>query len=218
MKQESDRAAAGVSVIRLTQELKEQAVDVLVQAFKTEATTVYHLDTQRPSTQCRMATLDAIFLQLYLEAGRPVVGAMKDGRVAGVGMVRDPRISISWRRAAALIVPELFQLLALFSRRPLRALRLLVAAKHPKGIPEPHFTFEVLGVHPDYQGEGAGKALMREVQAALKHEPSVSGIYLNTGSERNQAFYESLGYDTLRIVDLKAVKVYHMFWPNPTFS
>lgn len=218
MKEEIDRAAAGVTVIPLTHELKEQAVDVLVQAFKTEETTVYHLDTQRPSTQRRMATLDGIFLQLYLEAGRPVVGAMKDGRLAGVGMVRDPRIPVSRRRAAALIIHDLFNLLALFSHRPLRAMRVLLAAKHPKGLSEPYFTFEVLGVHPDYQGAGAGTALMREVQATVKDEPSISGIYLNTGSERNQAFYESLGYDTLHIVDLKAVKVYHMFWPNPTFS
>ena len=218
MDEDRNRAAAGVDVVRLVPELEEQAVEVLVQAFKTEETTAYHLDTTRPSTVRRMAVLDGIFLQLYLEAGRTVLGAMRDGRVVGVALVRDPRINLSKMRAAALFLSRSHQLVLLYARRPLRFLRVMWGAKSPKGLTKPYFTFEVLGIHPDHQGMGAGKALMREVQAMVEEDPSISGIYLNTGSERNQAFYESLDYATLRIVDLKAVKIYHMFWRNPAFE
>lgn len=214
----NDNAAAGIEITSITPELKKEVTDVLVEAFKTEETTVYHLDVERPSTLRRMAILDGIFVQLYQEAGRPGLAALKDGRVAGVGLIRDPRIPISKRRAAALVIPGLYQILALFAHRPVRSLRILAAAKHPKGLTKPYFTFEALGVHPHHQGQGVGKALMRKVQAAVSEDPELSGMYLNTGSEKNRAFYESLGYDTLRIDDLGAVKVYHMFWQNPAIG
>jgi GNAT superfamily N-acetyltransferase len=212
------QASAEIKVNAITPELADQAVAVFVEAFKTEETTVYHLDMERPSTPRRMAILDGIFLQLYLEAGRPALAAMEDGSVLGVGLVRDPRIPVSKRRAVALIVPKIHQILALFAPRPLRTLRIFLLARHPKGLTKPFFTFEALGVHPDHQGKGAGRALMCEVQALAEENPALSGIYLNTGSEKNQAFYESLGYDTLRIDDLGPVKVYHMFWQNPAFG
>jgi GNAT superfamily N-acetyltransferase len=216
---ESDhKAGAGVEVVTITPELKEEATAVLVEAFKTEETTAYHVDMERPSSLRRMAILDGIYLQLYLEAGRPLYAAVRDGRVVGVGVVRDPSLSMPKWRAAALFLPNLPQILLLFARRPLRFLRILAAAKHPKGLTKPYFTFEALGVHPDHQGEGAGSALMRKAQALGKENPALSGIYLNTGSEKNRGFYESLGYDTLRIEDLGAVKVYHMFWQNPAFG
>ena len=217
MDKNDHRTGAGTDVIDLTSGLKEQAVEVLGQAFKTEETTAYQLDMRRPSTLRRMAVLDDIFIQLYLEAGRPVLAAMRDGCVAGVGIVRDPRIRLPKIRAAALFLPRSPQLVLLFARRPLRFLRVMKSAKTPKGLTKPYLTFEALGVHPDHQGAGAGKVLMHKVQALAKDDTAVSGIYLNTGSERNQAFYESLGYDTLRIVDLEAVRIYHMFWQNPSF-
>lgn len=214
----STRGNAEIEVVRLTPELRNQATDVLVEAFKTEETTNYHVDMKRPSAPRRMRIVDDIFMRLYLEADRPIFVAVRDGRVTGVGMVLDPRKPIDKRRAAALVLPNLPQILALFGRRPVRSLRVLNAAKHPKGLTKPFFTFEALGVHPDYQGQGVGGALMREAQALLHGEKAISGIYLNTGSEKNRGFYESLGYDTLRIDDLGAVKVYHMFWQSPAFG
>ncbi|RJP30784.1 MAG: GNAT family N-acetyltransferase [Actinobacteria bacterium] len=218
MSNEREWWADGIEIVRLTGELTGQATQVLVEAFKTEETTAYHLDTGRPATQRRMAILDGIFLRMYLEADRPILAAVKEGRVVGVGMVRDPRMPVSGKRAVVLFVPHLPQLLALFARHPIRLLRVVKAARCPKGLAEPFFTFEALGVHPGHQGEGAGKALMRAVQAVVEEDPGISGIYLNTGSAKNQAFYESLGYGTLRIADLGAVKVYHMFWRNPAFG
>ncbi len=215
---ENARASAGIEVRAITPELADRAVEVFVEAFKTEETTVYHLDMERPATPRRMAALDGIFLRLYMEAGRPVLAAVKNGEVIGIGIVRDPRLPVSKRRAAALVIPKMHQMLALFAPRPLRTMRIFLTARPPRGLTKPHFTFEALGVHPDFQGLGAGRMLMREVQSLAEENPAISGIYLNTGSERNRAFYESLGYDTLRIDDLGAVRVYHMFWRNPAFG
>jgi ribosomal protein S18 acetylase RimI-like enzyme len=214
----NDAEKTGIEVVAIVPEIKEEATVALVEAFKTEETTAYHLDMKHPGSIRRMAIFDDIFIQLYMEAGRPLYAAVEDGHVIGAGIVRDPRIRISKRRSVALILPDLLQILLLFARRPVRSLHIMVAAKHPKGLIEPYFTFEALGVHPDHQGRGAGKALMCKAQSLVEENPGISGMYLNTGSEKNRAFYESLGYDTLRIEDLGQVKVYHMFWQNPSFS
>lgn len=213
----SDGEGAGMEIVSLAPELVEEAAALLAEAFRTEEITSYHVDMSRTSAMRRMRIMDGILLRLYLEAGRPVVAAVNNGNLVGVGLVRDPRRRVSARRAVALALPNLFQLAALFAPRPLRTVRVIKAVKHPKVLSKPFFTFEVLGVHPDHQGMGAGKALMRRVQAMVEEDPEISGIYLNTGSEKNQAFYESLGYDTMRVVDLGQVRIYHMFWHNPAF-
>lgn len=208
----------GMEVVAVTPGMVEEVTGVLVEAFKGEETTNYHLDMKNPSTPRRMAVVDGIYVRLYLEAGRPVLAAVNNGRVTGVGMVRDPRIHISRRRAVSFIARNLHHILALYGRRPIHGLRILRAVRQPRGLTKPYFTFEALGVHPDHQGKGAGRALMRAVQASLEGEQRISGIYLSTGSEKNRAFYERLGYDTLRVDDLGEVKVYHLFWQNPTFG
>ena len=69
MNENNDRAAAGIDVIDLTPELKQQAVDVLTQAFKTEETTAYQLDMRRPSTMRRMAVLDPVSAKERIQRG-----------------------------------------------------------------------------------------------------------------------------------------------------
>jgi GNAT superfamily N-acetyltransferase len=213
-----DNTTAEVEVIDLTPGLMEQATLVLVEAFKSEEATAYHLDTQRPSTLRRMGIFYGIFLQLYQDVGRPLLAATRGGEVLGVAMVRDPRIPFPKRRAAALLLPNLLHMPAHLARHPIRSLRILVATRHPEGLTDPYFTVEMLGVRPEQQGKGTGSKLMRTVQAMGKDNPAVSGIYLNTASESNRTFYENLGFDALRSEDLGAVKVYHMFWQNPAFS
>ncbi len=215
---EKNRSAPAHEIVAVSPELAQQAVKVLVEAFKDEEVTSFEIDTSRPSALRRLGVLDGIFIKSYMDAGRPVMAAVRDGSVVGVGVLRDPRLPVSKRRATALVLRNLAPLIALFAPRPLRALRVEFAAKAPKSLAKPYFTFEALGVHPDHHGRGIGSALMREAQGMVAAVPALSGIYLNTGSERNQGFYHSLGYDTLRVDDLGPVKVYHMFWQNPAFG
>lgn len=201
----------------LAADMRGQAAEVLALAFKDEEATRYHLDPDRPAVLRRILRLEDAFLQLYLDAGRPVLAVLEGGRVVGVGVIRDPRIRLDKMRAASLVLRRTPTFVALFAPHPVRAMRIKSAWRHPKGMAEPYLTFEVLGVHPDHQGRGIGRSLMGEAQAMATRDAALSGIYLNTASARNQAFYQSLGYQTLKIKDLGEVKIYHMFWPNPAF-
>ncbi len=69
---------------------------------------------------------------------------------------------------------------------------------HKADVPEPHWYTMVLGVDPEFQGEGYGPALLRPIfeRSADDRTP----IYLETGQPKNVAFYEKLGFRVLRDV------------------
>lgn len=48
-------------------------------------------------------------------------------------------------------------------------------------------------VHPDHQGEGIGKALMREIEG-IYHTCSVYELFTGSHIKKNIAFYKNLGY------------------------
>jgi len=214
----SQRASDAIEIAQLTPDLEEQAVGVITQAFKTEEVVSYHLDMDHPATLRRYSCLVGTLCELYLAAGRPIFTAIRDGRVVGAGIVRDPRKAIPLRSILSILPPRLPRLAALFYRHPVKAVRVFAAARHPKGLAKPFLTFEVLGVQPDHQGRGVGRRIMEEALAFAMGEREISGIFLNTGSVKNQRFYENRGYVTLRIEDLEEIRVYHMFWHNPTFG
>ncbi|WP_104992175.1 GNAT family N-acetyltransferase [Deinococcus sp. NW-56] len=65
----------------------------------------------------------------------------------------------------------------------------LLAQHRPTG---PAWTLQTVGVHPARQGHGLGRAVLRAGLEAADH----AGLpaYLETSSERNVRFYESLGF------------------------
>jgi ribosomal protein S18 acetylase RimI-like enzyme len=60
-------------------------------------------------------------------------------------------------------------------------------------VPEPHWYLEAIGVEPALQGQGVGTTLVRTVldEADAAGTPA----YLETETEPNVAFYESLGFE-----------------------
>jgi GNAT superfamily N-acetyltransferase len=65
---------------------------------------------------------------------------------------------------------------------------------------EPLWILGMIGVHPDHQGRGLGRAVIAPGLACCDHERSPA--YLETQTPENVAFYESLGFTVLGEVDL----------------
>jgi ribosomal protein S18 acetylase RimI-like enzyme len=65
---------------------------------------------------------------------------------------------------------------------------------------------ERLIVHPDYQGQGFGTALMRQIEASLERAQRLE-LFTGHKSERNIRLYEKLGYKLFKREEI-----------NPNFS
>lgn len=79
---------------------------------------------------------------------------------------------------------------------------------HPQG---PHWYLATLGVAPDLQGRGIGRALLREL---LTHaDDGQNACYLETDRPENLAFYEAAGFSVERESQVLGVRIWHMRRP-----
>jgi ribosomal protein S18 acetylase RimI-like enzyme len=141
-----------------------------------------------------LADLFRAMLAVARRTGQPVFGVVYDGRVVaaaltegightgmlgliGTGLGQTPRLvrAVGW---AGIV-----RALNMFS---------LLAGNHPK---EPHLYLQVLGVDPAFQGKGYGKAILDRLALEARVRPEIAGVYLETGTEANVAFYSSKGYE-----------------------
>ena len=65
-------------------------------------------------------------------------------------------------------------------------------------LSKPPLYLEVIAVHPSYQGQGLGGALMRSVIARAKRHP----IFLECTDKQNIAFYEKFGFEIVEEIKL----------------
>jgi GNAT superfamily N-acetyltransferase len=85
-----------------------------------------------------------------------------------------------------------------------------VEVRHPE---EPHFYLAVLGVDPARQGSGLGSQVIRPGLDLCDAERLPA--YLETGKERNLAFYGRHGFDVLDRLDLPKGPPVWFLWREP---
>jgi hypothetical protein len=74
-----------------------------------------------------------------------------------------------------------------------------MAEKLQGSIPDTAWYLSILGVRPDYQGQGLGSELVRNVLRDTDNQMKVT--YLETFNPKSIKFYQRLGYETLDKVD-----------------
>jgi GNAT superfamily N-acetyltransferase len=79
------------------------------------------------------------------------------------------------------------------------ALREALAMNTP---PEDHWYLQLVGTHPDWQRRGIGSRLINEGIEWARHEGL--GVYLETETIENVAYYRHLGFDVRSEWDVAA--------------
>jgi ribosomal protein S18 acetylase RimI-like enzyme len=69
-----------------------------------------------------------------------------------------------------------------------------IAATESVKLPEPHTYLIMLGVHPEFQGQGVGKKLIEWVVEMSRSIPGCKGVALDTEEAGNVKIYESCGF------------------------
>jgi ribosomal protein S18 acetylase RimI-like enzyme len=158
----------------------------------------------------RMSGLFAVVLKGHRHDGQPVVGIFDEGRVAAAAVVEQIGRPVG---AAATVLQGLPQLPAMVRavgwsglRRAVNVLDML-ARNRP---PQPHIYLNILGVEPAFQRRHFGVAILdflRE-QAALRSE--IAGVYLETATEANVAYYSHVGYRVMNEIYPLGVRMWRM--------
>ncbi|MGA7871227.1 MAG: GNAT family N-acetyltransferase [Candidatus Binatus sp.] len=194
-------------------EQHDQAADSLGRAFINDPTFKSIVpDVTDPAERARrLPDLFRAMLAIERRSGQPVFGVIDDnGRVVAAAMTE----GVGHPGTLGLLATGLGQMPRLIRALGwgglIRALNLfsVLAANHPK---EPHLYLQVLGCDPPFQGKGYGKALLDRLALEARARPQIAGVYLETATEANVAFYSSRGYEILGELYPLGVRTWRMY-------
>jgi ribosomal protein S18 acetylase RimI-like enzyme len=117
-----------------------------------------------------------------------------------------------WRDPPLQALKELAVLVPGVGRRAAQVMRGLVQveSRHPK---PPHWYLAVLGTEPSRQGEGLATALLGQVLDECDRDEVPA--YLETGTERNVAFYNRHGFKVTEELRLPGGPPIWLMWRDP---
>jgi ribosomal protein S18 acetylase RimI-like enzyme len=119
-----------------------------------------------------------------------------------------------WAVPAPKVARQGPQMVRVFGRRLLHALRYLtrIERSHPKD--RPHWYLEFLGTEPRRQGHGLGSALLRPILTLCDRDGL--GAYLESSSDRSQALYERHGFEVVERFNMPGGgPVIRRMWRDP---
>ena len=157
----------------------------------------------------RLAMVFEVVLAIQRKAGQPVFGVMMDGKVVGAAVTEGAGHS-STAQTVISGLPGLPKLIAAVGTGgTVRAIRLMdeLAHNHP---PEPHIYLNFLGVDPDCQGTHCGTAMLDHLKQLASERSSLCGVYLETATEANVAYYQARQYEVLSEINPLGVRMWRM--------
>ena len=162
----------------------------------------------------RMAHLFKVILREQIHSGQPVLGVIHNGRVGAAAIVEQvarPSSSAGTVLRGLALLPELVR--AGGFGGVLRAVSTLdTLLKHRPA--EPHIYLNVLGVEPELQRRHYGVGLLDYLRDQATLRSDLAGVYLETATEANVAYYSHVGYQVIGEIRPLGVRVWRMLQPR----
>lgn len=161
----------------------------------------------------RAARLTEMFrglLGIQKRTGQPVFGVIADGKIVAAAITEGTNTTSSGGTVVNGIgqIPTMVRGLGWGGM--IRGMQLMDALlrNHP---PEPHLYLNFLGVDPDYQRKHLGTALLAHLRDIARERNDLAGVYLETATEANVAYYSGKGYQVLSEIYPLGVRMWRMF-------
>ena len=138
------------------------------------------------------------------------LGVYEDGALVGVAGIAPTgeapmptAFQSRWGWFAALIGPQATARIERFGQ---------LTEQHR--LPMLYLSLSALGVLPEAQGRGHGRALLDATHALAETHPFTDGVYLDTETAANVALCEHVGYRVVSREQLDDLTIWCMFRPN----
>lgn len=193
-------------------ELQEQAAVALGRAFIDDPM-FEPLVPERTDPVQRAVVLSDLFRAMFAverKTGQPTFGVICDGKVVAAAVtegVGHPSV-IDVTIAGLGQFPRLVRALGWGGIQRALTLFRILSTNHPH---EPHLYLQALGVDPDYQRRHYGRLLLEYLRQQAYARPDVAGVYLETATETNVAYYSAKGYRVLGEISPLGVRTWRMF-------
>ncbi|MEX0641643.1 MAG: GNAT family N-acetyltransferase [Pirellulales bacterium] len=199
-------AVNALEIVKLEADRYDRARALLGRAFYDYNLMVY----AAPDNRSRLAGVTLLYGALMSDCFRfGEVYVSRDCR--GVACWMPPGIAVAglWRqiRSGMLALPLRFGLAGF---RRLVAFDNVAARLHHQHAPMPHWHLSVIGVEPEFQGQGIGSAMMQPMLE--RADAAAVPCYLDTHQEANVRLYQRHGFEIAERAELSGhpVPVYAM--------
>lgn len=158
----------------------------------------------------RMAGLFATAIRAHRAAGQPVFGVFDQGRLVAGAVVEGTAhpAAVATVFYGLMTLPTMVR--AVGWDGTWRAIKLVdnLARNHP---PQPHLYLNILGVEPAFQGRHCGVAILDHLRELVMMRSDLTGVYLETATEANVAYYMRNGYEVISEFNPLGVRMWRMF-------
>jgi ribosomal protein S18 acetylase RimI-like enzyme len=193
-------------------ELQQQAAVALGRAFINDPTfraIVPHIE----DAAARAKALGELFHAMFVverRTGQPTFGVVHDGRVIAAAVTEGAARASTVDTVLAGLgqMPRLLGAIGPAGIRRALAIFRVLSASHPS---EPHLYLQAIGVDPDYQRRHLGSALLEHLREQASAHPGVTGVYLETTTEANVAYYSGKGYEVIGEIHPLEVRMWRMY-------
>lgn len=178
-------------IVELGRERRGEAADLLARALAPYPTMRWLCEAERPGFEERLRAIYRVAIRMQIAEGQPTLGLLRGERLLAVAIVHDPGRAMTPRSALTGLVGSVLSPARSTMRRGHRY-ESAIARARPR---DPHHFLSVIGVRPEEQRRGYGRALMDAIHARADRDPRSAGVCLDTCDSRNRSYYERFGYE-----------------------
>jgi ribosomal protein S18 acetylase RimI-like enzyme len=166
-------------------------------------------DVVEPVARARHLTeMFRALLGIQKRTGQPVFGVLAEGRVVAAAVTEGAQSTGGTMVNGLGQLPRMVR--AVGWGGTIRGIQLMdtLMRNHP---PEPHIYLNFLGVDPDFQRKHCGAALLAYLREIALERNDLAGVYLETATEQNVAYYSGKGYQVMGEIYPLGVRMWRMF-------
>jgi GNAT superfamily N-acetyltransferase len=195
------------TIVRLDISARNEAISILVNAYRDEPTYQYLFNHHKPGYQQRVRATIRELIDLYFELNQEAIGILADDTLVAVAFIGEPELrlnltnQISWRVRMVLTA-------GFASTRRYIDYHERISALLPE---QQTHQLPLMGVNPAYQNKGYGRMLLKTVETQCAKNPHGTGLVLDTGNNHYLPFYESEGFRSIGTIPMGDLEDHILF-------